>query len=369
MRGEVYLPLADFARLNEKRAAEGLPTFANPRNSAAGSIRQLDPEVARARPLSIWCYGIGASEGLDHASHFESIEWLRKHGFKVNQDVELHQDIGSVLEACRRWEERRDELDYEIDGVVVKINDYAVQQALGVVGREPRWAIAFKFAPTTAVTKLEKIDVNVGRTGNMIPLAIARAGAGRRRDGRQGDASQRGGPRPQGHPRGRPGRDHARRRRDPAGRVADHAEADRQGAAVPAAQEVPGLRHADRQARGRGLDPLPQPLRLPRPGASGAQALHLEGGDGHRGLRREARRTASTTRGSCVRCRTSTGSTVEQLEQLEGFQRKSAENLVSAIERSKQQPFSRVLYALGIPGHRLRERARARRRTSARSTT
>ena len=95
MRGEVYLPLADFARLNEKRVAEGLPTFANPRNSAAGSIRQLDPEVTRSRPLSIWCYGIGASEGLDHKTHFESIEWLREHGFKVNQDVEVHHDIDS----------------------------------------------------------------------------------------------------------------------------------------------------------------------------------------------------------------------------------------------------------------------------------
>ena len=85
----------------------------------------------------------------------------------MNQEVELHRDIDSVLEACRRWEERREDLDYEIDGVVMKIDDYEMQQALGVVGREPRWAIAFKFAPTTAVTKLEKIEVNVGRTGNM----------------------------------------------------------------------------------------------------------------------------------------------------------------------------------------------------------
>ena len=172
VRGEVYLPLADFARLNEQRVAMGQPTFANPRNSAAGSIRQLDPSVARSRPLSIWCYGIGASEGLDHRTHFESIEWLRAHGFKVNQNVEVHDDITAVLAACRRWEERRDELDYEIDGVVVKINDFELQRALGVVGREPRWSIALKFAPTTAVTKLEKIGVNVGRTGNLIPFAI-----------------------------------------------------------------------------------------------------------------------------------------------------------------------------------------------------
>ena len=99
MRGEVYLPLADFARLNEQQAAAGQKTFANPRNSAAGSLRQLDPKVTRSRPLSIWCYGIGASEGLDHRDATqESIEWLREHGFKVNQDVELHRDIDSVIE-------------------------------------------------------------------------------------------------------------------------------------------------------------------------------------------------------------------------------------------------------------------------------
>ena len=172
VRGEIYLPLEDFARLNEQQAAAGQRTFANPRNSAAGSLRQLDPQVTRSRPLSIWCYGIGASQGLDHSTHFESIEWLRAHGFKVNQEVELHRDIDSVAEACRRWEERREDLDYEIDGVVVKINDYDTQSLLGVVGREPRFAIAFKFAPTTAVTKLLEIGVNVGRTGNLIPYAI-----------------------------------------------------------------------------------------------------------------------------------------------------------------------------------------------------
>src|SRR5262249_27992930 len=126
----------------------------------------------RSRPLSIWCYGIGASEGLDHTTHLESIEWLREHGLKVNQDVELHQDIDSVAEACHRWEERREDLDYEIDGVVIKISNYETQALLGVGGREPRFAIAFKFAPTTAVTKLVEIGVNVGRTGNLIPFAI-----------------------------------------------------------------------------------------------------------------------------------------------------------------------------------------------------
>ena len=172
VRGEVYLPIADFARLNEQRAAAGESTFANPRNSAAGSIRQLDPKLAAARPLSIWCYGIGASEGLDLQTHFESLEWLRSHGFRVNRDVELHEDFSSIVEACHAWEERREHLDFEIDGVVVKVNDFETQRELGVVGREPRWAIAFKFSPTTAVTKLEQIGVNVGRTGNLVPYAM-----------------------------------------------------------------------------------------------------------------------------------------------------------------------------------------------------
>ena len=138
------LSAAGGLRAPERAAGGGgrSKTFANPRNSAAGSMRQLNPEVTRSRPLSIWCYGIGASEGLDHETHLESIEWLREHGFKVNQDVELHRDIDSVLEACRRWEERRDELDYEIDGVVVKINDYelsscSASSAASRAGRSP----------------------------------------------------------------------------------------------------------------------------------------------------------------------------------------------------------------------------------------
>ena len=207
VRGEVYLPLADFARLNEEQAAAGQKTYANPRNSAAGSLRQLNPEVTRSRPLSIWCYGIGASEGLDHERHSESHRLAarpRLQGERGRRAAPGHRLACS--RPCRRWEERREQLDYEIDGVVVKIDDYEVQQALGVVGREPRWAIAFKFAPTTAVTKLEKIEVNVGPHRQHGSLGAARAGSGQRRDGRQGDAAQRGGHRAQGHPRRRPGR-------------------------------------------------------------------------------------------------------------------------------------------------------------------
>ncbi|HEX5374868.1 MAG TPA: NAD-dependent DNA ligase LigA, partial [Solirubrobacterales bacterium] len=172
VRGEVYLPIADFKALNERRAEAGEPTFANPRNSAAGSIRQLDPALAAERPLSVWCYGIGATRGLDLATHSEEIEWLAERGFKVNPDTEHHAGIESAVKRCRWWEERRDELDYEIDGVVVKVDERALWRELGVVGREPRWAIAWKFAPTTATTKLLDVVWNVGRTGHLVPFAM-----------------------------------------------------------------------------------------------------------------------------------------------------------------------------------------------------
>ncbi|HKA67271.1 MAG TPA: NAD-dependent DNA ligase LigA, partial [Solirubrobacterales bacterium] len=172
VRGEVYLPIADFKALNARRAEAGEPTFANPRNSAAGSIRQLDPALAAERPLSIWCYGIGAARGLDFATHSGEVEWLRERGFKVNPDTTHHEEIDSVVERCRWWEERRESLDYEIDGVVVKVDERALWRELGVVGREPRWAIAWKFPPTTATTRLLDVVWNVGRTGHLVPFAM-----------------------------------------------------------------------------------------------------------------------------------------------------------------------------------------------------
>ncbi|MBI5869516.1 MAG: NAD-dependent DNA ligase LigA [Actinobacteria bacterium] len=172
VRGEVYLPLAAFQRYNEERAAAGEPTFANPRNAAAGSVRQLDPRIAAKRPLSIWCYQVGYTEGLELESHSQALEWLTAHGFKVNPLISRYEDFAEVIEACRAWEERRSELDYDIDGVVVKVDSYAMHDALGVVGRDPRWAVAYKFAPSTAVTHLLKIGINVGRTGALNPYAI-----------------------------------------------------------------------------------------------------------------------------------------------------------------------------------------------------
>jgi DNA ligase (NAD+) len=172
VRGEVYMPLAGFTELNERRAAEGERTFMNPRNAAAGAIRQLDPQIAAARPLSVWCYGIGATEGISFERHSQALDWLREHRFPVNPGVRLADDVDEVMSICLDWQERRDALDYEIDGVVVKVNDYELQRRLGVVGREPRGAVAWKFPPTTAVTRLDRVAWNVGRFGNMVPFAV-----------------------------------------------------------------------------------------------------------------------------------------------------------------------------------------------------
>jgi DNA ligase (NAD+) len=172
VRGEVYMSLPDFAALNERRAEAGLSTFMNPRNSAAGTIRQLDPKLAADRPLSLWCYAIGVTEGLSLSSHWEALEWLRAHRFPVHPDVKKLKTEDEVVAQCRSWEERRGSLEFEIDGVVVKVNQFELQRRLGVVGRDPRWAIAWKFPPTTAVTRLEAIRWNPGKFGDLHPYAM-----------------------------------------------------------------------------------------------------------------------------------------------------------------------------------------------------
>jgi DNA ligase (NAD+) len=171
VRGEVYMPLAGFTELNERRAAEGERTYMNPRNAAAGAIRQLDPAIAASRPLSLWVYGVGATEGIRFERHSEALDWMRERRFPVNPDVRRAHDVDEVMDVCTSWEERRDQLDYEIDGVVVKVDDHELQRRLGVVGREPRGAVAWKFAPMTAVTQLRQVHWNVGRTGHLVPFA------------------------------------------------------------------------------------------------------------------------------------------------------------------------------------------------------
>jgi DNA ligase (NAD+) len=172
VRGEVYMPLPDFQALNERRAAAGQSTFMNPRNAAAGTIRQLDPRLAAERPLSMWSYGVGATEGIGFTSHWDALQWLREHGFRVNPDVVKRSSEDDVVAQCLAWQDRRGALDFEIDGVVVKVDDAELQRRLGVVGRDPRWAIAWKFPPTTAVTRLNDIMWNVGKFGDLHPFAV-----------------------------------------------------------------------------------------------------------------------------------------------------------------------------------------------------
>lgn len=172
VRGEVYLPLEAFAQFNETRVAAGLATFANPRNAAAGSLRQQDPAVTAQRPLAIFCYAIGAREGLELDSQWQTLDWLGDAGFAVNPDITRVQSIEAAQDACAAWEARRAQIDYDIDGAVVKVDSFQLQRRLGSVGRAPRWAVAYKFAPTTATTVLREIRVNVGRTGALIPFAV-----------------------------------------------------------------------------------------------------------------------------------------------------------------------------------------------------
>jgi DNA ligase (NAD+) len=171
VRGEVYFPLSAFVRLNERLAAEGKKTAPNPRNAAAGSLRQLNSQITADRDLSIWVYGTGRGDGLELDSHWETLEWLREHGFRTNPHAKRHDSLESVARECVEWEKKRIELDYEIDGIVIKVDSLDQQQRLGALHGRPRWARAFKWAPMTAQTKLVKIHVRVGRTGALNPWA------------------------------------------------------------------------------------------------------------------------------------------------------------------------------------------------------
>src|ERR671937_235017 len=165
VRGEVYLPLSGFNALNERLIAEGKKPTPNPRNAAAGSLRQKDSSITAQRPLSIWIHGLGLRDGLPADTHWHALQWLREHGFRTNPYAERHETVASVAKACRDWEKRRIELDYEIDGLVIKVDSFAQQERLGALHERPRWARAYKWAPMTATTKLEKILIRVGRTG------------------------------------------------------------------------------------------------------------------------------------------------------------------------------------------------------------
>lgn len=172
VRGEVYMDLAEFGKLNEQRLERGEAAFANPRNAAAGSLRQLDPAVTAGRPLKIYCYGVGEVQGRSFGSHREVLETLKVWGFRVNPLIETCQGIEAAIGYHHRLEHQRHGLPYEIDGVVLKVDSLALQERLGVKARSPRWALAYKFAATQETTRVLDIVVNVGRTGAVTPMAV-----------------------------------------------------------------------------------------------------------------------------------------------------------------------------------------------------
>src|SRR5215208_2892286 len=170
-RGEVYMPISGFRDLNERVAELGQKLAPNPRNAAAGSLRQKDSSITASRPLAVWMYTLGAVDGVQLESQWDILEWLREHGFRTNPFAERHESIETVAEACRTWETKRIELDYEIDGIVIKVDSVDQQRRLADLHGRPRWARAFKWAPMTAQTRLDKIHIRVGRTGALNPWA------------------------------------------------------------------------------------------------------------------------------------------------------------------------------------------------------
>ncbi len=349
VRGEVYMSLADFAALNERRAAAGEPTFMNPRNSAAGTIRQLDPADARERPLSMWCYQVGVVEGLEFQRHSQALDWLGEHRFRVNPDIQVLDSEDEVIAQCLDWQQRRGELDFEIDGVVVKVDDLQLQRRLGSVGRDPRWAIAWKFPPTTAVTTLEKVMWNVGKFGDLRPYAVLTPVAVggvtiklatlhneedlRRKDLRPGEEVivMRAGDvipqvvSPAPHVLDRSGK------RPPRPRPPSRCPFCNTKTVKPREGVFTQCPNRDCPARAWQL--------LKHFVSQGA--MDIEGlGEKQVALLQE--RGLVRTDGDYYRL------TVEQLTELEGFAEQSACNLIDAIEASKQRPFARVLFGLGI---------------------
>jgi len=345
VRGEVYLPLSGFRELNERIAELGQKLAPNPRNAAAGSLRQKDSSITASRPLSIWVYGLGAHEGLQLSSHWEELEWLREHGFRTNPFAERLESIEEVAERCRDWERRRTELDYEIDGIVIKVDSLEQQAILGALHSRPRWARAFKWAPMTAQTKLLKIAIRVGRTGALNPWAmlepvqvggvtVSKATLHNeedinRKDIREGDVVivQRAG-------------DVIPQVVGPAG---PHAKGTRPfrmpekcplcGTKVEKPEGEAMHRCPNRSCPSRGLETL----------INWVQGPADIDGVGEQLMRRLWQLELVRSLPDLYRL------TKEQLLELEGFQEKSASNATEAIERSKRTPFSRVLLGLNVP--------------------
>jgi len=171
VRGEIYMARADFARINEQREKDKLEKFANPRNSAAGSLKLLDPKLCKARKLSLFAYAIGAMEGITVNSQTQTLKLLKDYGFPVNPNVEKFDSIEGVISYCDSWNEKRHDLAYDTDGMVVKVDEISQREKLGLTSKAPRWVVAYKFAAEQALTRLLRIELQVGKLGTLTPVA------------------------------------------------------------------------------------------------------------------------------------------------------------------------------------------------------
>ena len=345
VRGEVYFPLSGFRRLNEQLVAEGKKAAPNPRNAAAGTVRQLKSEITASRPLAIWVYGSGYREGVELETHMGMLEWLWERGFRTNPFAERLDTIEEVASACAEWERRRIELDYEIDGIVIKVDSLDQQERLGALHERPRWARAFKWAPMTAETKLLGIHIRVGRTGALNPWAqlepVEVGGVTvstatlhneediNRKDIREGDTVivQRAG-------------DVIPQVVGPAGPHARGTKPFRMPARCPLCDaeivkpEGEAMhRCPNPRCESRGLETL-----IHWVGA----AMDIEG-VGEQLVRRLWREGIVTSMPALYRLNE------EKLAALDGYGEISARNAIESIERSKSRPFRRVLYGLNIP--------------------
>jgi DNA ligase (NAD+) len=345
VRGEVYMPLSGFRTFNERQVEEGKKPAPNPRNAAAGSVRQLDPKITAARPLAVWFYGVGSLDGVSFASQWEMLEWLRAHGFPTNPHAERVENADEVARSAAEWEGRRAELDYEIDGLVIKIDSLDQQERLSALHGRPRWSRAYKWAPMSAQTTLRRIHVRVGRTGALNPWAelepVAVGGVTvsaatlhneddiTRKDLREGDrvVVQRAGDvipqvvRPVlPHPRG--SKPFRMPERCP---LCDAAVVKPEGEVMH--------RCPNRACPSRGLETLIHWV---------MGAMDIEG-VGEQFVRRLWDEGLLRSMPDLYRL------TAEQLAALEGYGEVSAAKAVEAIQASKSQPFYRVLLGLNIP--------------------
>jgi DNA ligase (NAD+) len=343
-RGEVFMTLGNFEELNRRQVAEGKPPFANPRNAAAGAIRQLDPRITARRPLTIYLYGVGEGGEL-YESHSAMLDALKSYGLRANPHT-VHDSIETVIDECERRAAERESLPYQIDGVVVKVDSREQQRSLGTVARAPRWAIAYKFEPLAGRTRLNDIIVNVGRTGALTPQAVL-------------EPVNIGGvtiSRATLH-----NEDYIREKGI---LIGDVVVVERAGDVIPqVVRPIPEERDGDEKIfeMPENCPVCGEPVFRPEGEAvtrcvnARCPALALEhiihwaskGAMDIEGLG-EKLATRLFDLGLIKDVADVYHLEPEQLVPLDGFGEKSAENLIRAIERSKEKPFSRVLYALGI---------------------